>query len=407
MDALSTSPRTLVTVPRPSARQRAEAALSVVTPLAWGGAALAVVALVFGWITAWEELVVGGISVLVLLLVAVAFTLVRARLDVEVRVRPSRVTAGERSAAAVTVGSSSGQPMLAVDMELQVGDGVAEFRVPNLGAGATHEEIFLLPTRRRAVIPVGPATSVRGDPLGLLRRVKAWTEPEPLFVHPLTVPLAELGTGLIRDLEGKATADASPADVAFSTLRAYEPGDDRRFVHWLTTARTGELMVRQFVDTRRSHVGVVVDGAEDAYGDDDQLELAVSAAASLGLRVQQEQQELSMVVGGARIPTGAGGLMLDHLSAVEPSRGRSTLGGDVDHLLRVASGLTLAMVVTGSEVGVDDVRSVAARFPADVRVIVLQAVSDDVAALRPLGPHALLRLGHLEGLPRLLWRAAS
>lgn len=406
MDAVTRS-HTIVRTLRPTTRQRAEAALSVVTPLAWGVLVLAIVALVVARRTGWEELAIAGVSVLALLGAAVLFTLARARLTVDVQVRPNRVAAGQRSAAAVTVSSASGQPMLGVDMELRVGDGVAEFRVPSLASGAAHEEVFLLPTRRRAVIPVGPATSVRGDPFGLLRRVKAWTEPEPLFVHPRTAALAELGTGLIRDLEGKATSDVSPADVAFSTLRAYEPGDDRRFVHWLTSARMGELMVRQFVDTRRSHVGVVVDGMEGSYGDDDQFELAVSAAASLGLRVLHEEQELSMVAAGDRIPTGARSLMLDHLAAVEVHRRGSTLGADVDHLLRSVSGLTLAMIVTGSESTVADMRSAAVRFGDDVRVLILQVTTEPIATFRPLGNHTLLRLGHLDGLTRLLWTVAS
>lgn len=404
---MNTTTRHLTRTLRPTTRQRAEAALSLVTPLAWGALVAGLAAVVAGRRLGWEELTVLGATALAVLLVSTAFMVGRARLAVRVDVRPNRIQAGGRSAAAVTVASASGNRMFGVDMELTVGDGVAEFRVPALAPDGLHEEIFLLPTRRRAVIPVGPATSVRGDPFGLLRRVRAWTEPEPLFVHPRTVALAEMGSGFVRDLEGKATNDLSQADVAFSTLREYEPGDDRRFVHWLTTARIGRLMVRQFVDTRRSHVGVVIDGTASAYADDDEFEVAISAAASLGVRVLREEQELSMIAAGERVPTTAGNVMLDDLAAIELRRRPLGLGGEVDQLLRFANGLSLALLVTGSRTAVADLRSAAIRLPDDVRVLLLRVDPEGVTGFRPLGSDLLLTLRHIDDLPRLLWTVAS
>ncbi len=82
--------------------------------------------------------------------------------------------------------------------------------------------------------------------------------PTDLYVHPRISSLERLGSGFLRDLEGQTTQDLSPSDVAFHTLREYVPGDDRRHVHWKTTARIGKLMVRQFVDTRRSFLSIVI-----------------------------------------------------------------------------------------------------------------------------------------------------
>ena len=196
-------------------------------------------------------------------------------------------------------------------MELVVGIGVAEFDVPSLAGGAAHEELFVLPTARRGVIPVGPATSVRGDPLGLLRRSVPWTEPVPLFVHPRIAPLGHLGAGFLRDLEGQPTPDLSPADIAFHALRDYQPGDDRRFVHWMTSARVGKLMVRQFTDTRRAHLAVVVDGSRSAYVDGsadlcEEFELAISIAGSLGVRAVSDEQDVSMMVAGHDVACASG-----------------------------------------------------------------------------------------------------
>ena len=121
-------------------------------------------------------------------------------------------------------------------------------------ADAEREELFQVPTHRRAVIIAGPARSVRGDQLGLLRRSVEWSEPVELFVHPKTVRLHATAAGLVRDLEGQVSNRITNNDLAFHALRPYVPGDDRRYVHWRTSARIGQLMVRQFQETRRSQI---------------------------------------------------------------------------------------------------------------------------------------------------------
>ena len=55
------------------------------------------------------------------------------------------------------------------------------------------------------------------------------------------------------------------SDLAFHALREYQPGDDRRYIHWRSSAKAGRLLVRQFLDTRRSHVTVIVDPDPEQY----------------------------------------------------------------------------------------------------------------------------------------------
>ena len=65
------------------------------------------------------------------------------------------------------------------------------------------------------------------------------------------------------------------SDLAFHALRDYQPGDDRRYIHWRSSAKAGRFLVRQFLDTRRSHVAVVVDSEAANYTDPDEFELAI------------------------------------------------------------------------------------------------------------------------------------
>ena len=55
------------------------------------------------------------------------------------------------------------------------------------------------------------------------------------------------------------------SDLSFHTLREYVPGDDRRFIHWKSSARNGTLQVREFVQTHRSLVAVVLSGSRADY----------------------------------------------------------------------------------------------------------------------------------------------
>ena len=139
-----------------------------------------------------------------------------------------------------------------------------------------------MPTQRRGVIPIGPATTVRGDPFGLLRRAVTWTE-----LHRAVRATGDRAARVARRRlaarpRGQTTNDLSMSDLAFHALREYEPGDDRRYIHWRSSAKAGRFLVRQFLDTRRSHIAVVVDsdaGRPTPTASD--FELAISAAASI------------------------------------------------------------------------------------------------------------------------------
>src|SRR5690606_28461890 len=124
------------------------------------------------------------------------------------------------------VRNTSARRLLPAQIELPVGRGAADFHLPSLGPNAVHEDVFAVPTTRRAVVVVGPVRSVRGDPLGLLRRRVTWTDPVDLYVHPELVSLAGAASGVLRDLEGQATRIVSDSDMSFHALRDYVAGDD-------------------------------------------------------------------------------------------------------------------------------------------------------------------------------------
>jgi uncharacterized protein (DUF58 family) len=378
--------------------------LGVVSPFGWAVLALTAAAWWAGLVLSWEEWAVVAVTVTVALLGAIVFVLGRLRYDVTLDVASRRVVVGDRAVGRLLVRNGSPRSMLPAVMELQVGQGIATFPVPRLRPDAEHEEIFAVPTHRRAVIPLGPVRSVRADPLGLLRRELTWTEPEELFVHPRTLPLSGSSTGLLHDLEGRVTPDISDSDVSFHALRDYVPGDDRRHIHWKSTARTGQLMVRQFEETRRSRLAVILSTRAEDYADPEEFELAVSVCGSLGLQAIREDGGLTVLVQQGRVRGDHRTRLLDDLTRLELSPARTSLA----EVARVASATvtdaSVVAVVVGSRVTPTDLRGAAVRLPVDARLVAMQCVPGASVSRGRVADMQVLTIGELADLPNALRR---
>lgn len=370
---------------------------ALVTPLGRTLLALCVLSWVAGAWLSWKELLVVATACLLLFAMAVLFTLGRLDLTAEMGVEPSRVVMGERAAGSLLLTNRAGRAARWLRIEMPVGRALATYSVAKLGAEPV-EELFVVPTNRRAIIPVGPVATVQGDPLGVLRRRRTWTEVEEIYVHPRTVALTTLAAGMIRDLEGQPTAQLSPSDVAFHTLRDYVPGDDRRHVHWKSTAKLGKLLVRQYVDTRRSHVAVLLSTDLDDYADDDEFELAVSCAASVAAQSLRDEQTLTVLAGVDQLPSAAARPMMDRFSGVEGTHGKGGIATTLQSARRRAAAASVAVLCTGSRRGVTDVRRAAARCGFDLPMIVLHAASHADPGYRTVGITKFVNVPRLEVL---------
>ncbi len=393
---------------------------SVVTPLGWTMIALVPAAFAVGYGLGWIEFVVIAWSGLALLVVAGLYLLPSTALEAELRLPRPRVVAGDAAVGEILARNPSRRKSTGVAVEVPVGDGLAEAIVPALGGGESHATEFAIPAPRRGVVPVGPVRSVRADPVGLVRRELVWTAPSELIVHPRTIAVPSTSTGIVRDLEGNPTRDLTSSDVAFHALREYAPGDERRYIHWRSTAKTGTYMVRQFEQTRRSHLVVGLSLATGDYGDDEEFELAVSVVASIGARAIRDARDVSVVV-SERTPefakrklfavrslsTVSPGRLLDDLARVEHAE--SALG--VADIARVTSGrvegISVAFLVCGSAPTVGQLRQAAAQFPAGVEVVAVVCDPETVPGLRRAAGFSVLTVGYLNDLQHALARSAA
>lgn len=379
--------------------------LGALTPVGWAVivAMLAgtVAALAFGWLEGFIVAVMG----LVALVVAVASVASPSPLSVTLRMKNDRIVAGQVAVGRVRVVNESGRRSGSTLVEVTIGRGSGEFLVPPISGNGTWNESFSVMTKRRGVINVGPARTVRMDGLGLLRRVRSWDDPILVHVHPPTVRFSFDATGMQMDVEGVASEKLTSSDVSFHALRDYEPGDDRRAVHWPSTARFGRLIVRQFEETHRSHHMVLLDTRVDAW-DRRSFETAVSVAASLALAGAGEARTVSMHNADEWIPTGSPIAMLDALSEMETST-RSEFAGIVRRCIMERGGISVLSIVVGAGVEDEEAARLANIAPVDVVVSVIRVVPGRSRRRRKITRGVIIDCPSLEDLPMLVSRGVN
>jgi hypothetical protein len=193
--------------------------LSVVSILGWVVLAAALLLWTSGQAWGWQEAKSAALVAFLLFFFAVAFVLGRSAYGVVLDMSRTRVAVGDDAVGSIAVSNTSSRPLLPADLELPVGSNTAVFHLPRMKPAQVHEDLFTIPTARRAVIVVGPVRSVRADPLHLLRRRVLWTDPVDLYVHPKTTVLAGSAAGFIR-----FPARTCPSTPCATTCRATTAG---------------------------------------------------------------------------------------------------------------------------------------------------------------------------------------
>lgn len=379
----------------------------VVTPLGRVVLGVGLASWVLGWLLGWRELLVFAAACLAVVILATLFVAGPASIRTEIALEPTRVVAGDPAAGQVTTSNRSGRRSLPCRVEVPVGAGVAVFDVGSLAPGDSTEELIVIPTERRGVIPVGPAKSFRADPIGLLNREVSASAARELIVHPHTTALDPFGSGLLRDLEGLTSKDLTASDLAFHALREYSPGDDRRYVHWRSSAKAGRLLVRQFQETRRSTICVVVDGRRTTYGSEDEFETALEAAGSLVMRACRDGLPSAVVAAGHAASGVVPHVLLDALSRAEMSERSPDLAAHVTRAVSRRADISFGVLVGGSGLEPMEIRRAAARFSPDVNTIAIRVDPAGRPGIKVAGRVVIVEMSGLGDLPGLIRAEAA
>jgi uncharacterized protein (DUF58 family) len=217
---------------------------------------------------------------------------------------------------------------------------------------------YVIESAPRGRFPIEQADVVVDDPFGLERRESVLDVPGAILVYPR---IAELGalfseTGS-RMLEGRRLLLRRPSGFDLHSVREYAHGESLRRVHWPSTAKRGQLMVKDLEDSPRDETLVVLD-ADASFvagsGAESSFEAVVSAAGSI-LRAYAGRGRRAGLVINAAEPRyqqvhsleGEWGLALELLASVLPDGRNSVAGLLVEGAGPVAKALELCLVTSG------------------------------------------------------------
>ncbi|PRX98477.1 DUF58 domain-containing protein [Allonocardiopsis opalescens] len=293
-----------------------------------------------------------SVGVLALVLPLAALALVRRsrlRLSCAREIRPVRAPAGSEARVRLRLSNDDWIPtgLLMVSDTLPPGLGEPpRFLVGRLARHGTAEFGYRLRAYARGRYQVGPLTVRIADPFGLAELDQPVPRTTSLLVTPALTPLPDgllHGQGVGEGRTGaRMIAHVGEDDVA---PREYRDGDDIRRVHWRSTARHGELMVRREEHERTDRAAVLLDTRAHAHttrGPGSSFERAVSAAASVAAHLMRGGFGLRFLTAQQELPTAAHGeeALLSALAIIQP-----TLTVSLAHGARMLRGEETGLVV--------------------------------------------------------------
>lgn len=337
-----------------------------------------------------ELFVIGG-GVLIILVMAVLYVAVR-RLQVEVsrRLSPPRVHAGNPCRVDLLLRNRSKlrSPVLRLRDDVSGTQGV-ELLVAPMRHNAGTQAVYRLPTDRRGLVQVGPLRLTVSDPFGLARLTTTGDREVSLVVYPQIDTVAPVQRSSGSDIERQLIQQhhVAPSGDEFYALREYAMGDDLRRVHWPSSARYDELMVRQDEIPWHGRVTVLLDNRP--LGGGEGFEAMVSAAASVAAASLSRGDHVRVLAtDGTDSGFGLGSQHLDRiltdLALIDASP--HPLAAALDRLTAPGSSGALITVTTGED-ELDDaiMRRAAGRYRR--RVLVLFGPADAL----PIAPDTALR----------------
>jgi hypothetical protein len=282
-----------------------------------GAAAL----LLTGFRYGYPDLALLGAAAAVAVACGAGFAFWRPRLGVDRVAEPDRVARGEPATMRLTVRNTSrlrAADMVATDV---CGHTVVPVPLLRLRPGRDTTVDYPVPTSRRGVVAIGPLRVTRGDPLGLIALARTYGDIASVWVHPRIHLLRAVPAGISRSLDGR-TDKVPHGTITFDSLREYVVGDELRRVHWRSSAKVGELMVREQLDTSEPTIVVLLDDRAGAHpevrdGVAESFEAACEAAASIVAAAVREDLPVSLHL-VTSVPSGP---YLDVLTEVTLRRG--------------------------------------------------------------------------------------
>ncbi|MFL5680726.1 MAG: DUF58 domain-containing protein [Chloroflexota bacterium] len=229
-----------------------------------------------------------------------------------------------------------------------------------IGLGGQSERSWLIraPLSRRGHFRIEPLQIQTGDPFGFFEASASVGQGVTVVVYPRIEPIP-LWRIPAASIEGSHSAPERTLQTTAlaTTVRPWAPGDSFNRIHWKSTARHGEIQVKEFDLETTADAWIVLDldrSAQGGRGDESTVEAAVRAAASIADKALTENRSVGMTVNGHRmaiLPADRGGRqhlkIMQLLAAVEGDSSTPLAEVIVGTAGRLRRGMT-AIIITPS-----------------------------------------------------------
>lgn len=373
---------------------------SFISPLGWTVVVIGIVCAAGFPLVRWHELLAIAAVALMMILCAIVLSLGNTGFKASIAVSRRRVTVGDDVHVTVDIDNPGRTPTTTARGDLPLGEAHERFGIPMLAPGQSKQTDIEFTTVSRAVLTVGPLNIRKGDPFGLVRHEKALAERITVYIHPNIVRLNTLNAGVARDLEGQPSGQIVDDDLDFYGLREYEPGDDVRNVHWLSSAKTGTLMIRQYEATRRTDTSVTISVNPDEYVNGEEFEMAVSIHSSIGVKCLLQDRPLFCHAGNTHGQPRNAMEFLDNASAIEPDREDNP--NLAEGTLKHSPDASFYFFTVGSLKDIEQIKRMTLALPRSASCVVLQASAGANRGIRRFANFTLATIGDLDDLPLIM-----
>jgi uncharacterized protein (DUF58 family) len=233
----------------------------------------------FGLVTHYREFLLLAVAGFILLLLALVMPAISSAVELHRFEVPKFVTRGTVAEVGLRASADGVVP------PLRIVDQLAGIQVPidlpQITARTSVEVRYQIQAVQRGVHQVGPVLEERMDPFGIAVRSTVHDVIDRIYVHPVVHSLNITTDGARERQRSNMRPRISDDPLAdFRALREYVPGDDPRLIHWASTARTGQLVVKDHFELRRAMRMVVLETFEGSITPP-MFEHAVEIAASI------------------------------------------------------------------------------------------------------------------------------
>jgi len=235
-------------------------------------------------------------------------------------------------------------------------------RAISLGTRAERSWLVRAPLTRRGHFRVEPLQIRTGDPFGFFEASASVGQGVAVVVYPRIerLPMWRLPAANIEGSHAapERTLQTSPLATA---VRPYAPGDAFNRIHWKSTARHGEIQVKEFELEQTADAWIFLDlerAVQGGRGEESTVEVAVRAAASIAAKALLENRAVGLTVNGHRqamVPVDRGSRqhlkIMQLLAAVEGDGTTPLAECLVNAAGRLRRGMTAIVITASTDAG--------------------------------------------------------